>query len=127
MRSSKPWSDVWVKMDANRRAAVAARPRRAAVRPLTSCCVGPSDRVGECLLQGGGDSAACVSVPHTRKVSGRRVARWSQPQKRMCALKEGPGGEEWRMNIYFFMKKPREESVLGSASLGRARSKRRTP
>jgi hypothetical protein len=49
------------------------------------------------------------------------------PQKRMCTLKEGPGGEEWRLNIYFFMEKPREESVLGSAGLGRAHSERRTP
>jgi hypothetical protein len=85
MRSSKPRSGVWGKMDAN---------GRAAVRPPMSCCVAPGDRVGRCLLQGRGDSAARGSVPHAREVSGRRVARWSQPQKRMCALKEGPGGEE---------------------------------
>jgi hypothetical protein len=84
MRSLKPRSGVWGKRDANGRAVAAARPRRAAVRPPTSCCVAPSDRVAGCLLQGGGNSAARDSVPHAGKVSGRQVARWSR-HKNTCA------------------------------------------
>jgi hypothetical protein len=92
--------------DASRRAA--AWPRRAAVQPLTSCCVAPGDRTGGCgplqwRRQRRATTLPTSSVPRVRKVGSGRAVWWSRPWKAHASIERRPrqgGMGSWHIFLW---------------------------